>query len=77
MIYERKVFKRGEEVRKQFTSDGKIRVLIEGHMWGCSLDDGTYVTLRIDYPPGHAPTVQLSMRRSNDPAGIVGQKNTF
>ncbi len=69
-----------EEARKlfeQFTSGGKIEVLVEGHMWGCSLDDGTYVTLRINHPLGHAPAVELSVRQSKDPAGIVGQKIHF
>ncbi len=69
-----------EEARKlfeQFTSGGKIEEIVKGCMWGCSLDDGTYVTLRINYPPGHAPAVELSMRQSNDPAGIVGQKIHF
>ncbi len=69
-----------EEARKlfeQLISGGKIKVLVKDHMWDCNLSDGTYVTLRINYPPGHAPAVELSMRKSNDPAGIVSQKIHF
>lgn len=69
-----------DEARKlfdQFTLGGKITEKIKDHMWICELDDGTYVSLRIDYPPGHAPAVQLSMRKSKDPAGISSQKIHF
>ncbi len=69
-----------EEAKKlfaQFTSGGKITEKINGRFWTCELDDGTSVSLRIDYPPGHAPAVQISMRKSKDPAGIVSQKIHF
>lgn len=59
------------------TRGGEIKVIVQNHMWGCNLADGTYVTLRIDHPPGHAPAVELSTRKSSDPAGIVGQKIHF
>lgn len=69
-----------EEARKlfeQFTVGGTIKENVKGHMWSCILEDGTCVTLRVDYPPGHAPAVQLSMRKSKDPAGIKSQKIHF
>ncbi len=69
-----------EEARKlfeRFTSGGKVIEKQKGRMWVCELEDGTSVSLRIDYPPGHAPAVQLSMRKSIDPAGIASQKIHF
>lgn len=47
------------------------------NMWGVSLKDGTKLTLRINYPPGHAPAIQVNVSNSNDPAGIVNQKIHF
>ncbi len=61
----------------QFSLGGKIKEKIKGHMWVCELDDKTYVSLRIDYPPGHAPAVELSFKKSTDSAGLVGQKIHF
>ena len=69
-----------EEAQKlfeQFTTGGKIIEIVKDHMWVCELNDGTYVSLRIDYPPGHAPAVELSTRNSNDPTGIASQKIHF
>lgn len=69
-----------EEAKKMFdklSKGAQITTLVEGHMWKTRLDDGTTLSLRIDYPPGHAPAVQISVSESKDPAGIKSQKVHF
>ena len=49
-----------------------------GKMWYANLQDGSKITLRIDHPdPSHAPAVMISVKKSNDSAGIVDQKIHF
>lgn len=51
---------------------------VKDKMWHTELEDGTKIYLRIDYPtPDHAPAVMISIRKSNDPAGIRTQKIHF
>ncbi len=51
---------------------------VKDKMWHTKLEDGTKVYLRIDHPtPDYAPAVMISIRKSNDPAGIRTQKIHF
>ena len=51
---------------------------VPGKMWHADLDDGSTITMRINHPtPDHAPAVMISVRKSNDNAGIKTQKIHF
>ncbi len=69
-----------EEAWKMFRKfAGKATIVkIPGKsMWTVDLEDGTSLNLRINYPPGHAPAIQVNVRRSIDPAGVLSQKIHF
>lgn len=69
-----------KEAEKMFailTNGATITTVIQDHMYKATLHDGTIITLRIDYPPRHAPAVGINVRKNNDPAGIVSQKIHF
>ncbi len=61
----------------RLTEGAPIKVLVPGHLWTANLNDGTTITLRIDYPPGHAPAVEINIKNCEDPAGIKNQKIHF
>lgn len=55
-----------------------IKEDIKDKKWHVQLADGTEITLRTNHPtPEHAPAVMISIRKSNDPAGIKTQKIHF
>ncbi len=50
----------------------------KGKRWHAVLEDGSIITLRINHPtPEHAPAVMISVRMSNDKAGVANQKIHF
>lgn len=62
----------------QLTKGARVEQDIPNKMWHATLKDGSRVTLRINHPtPAHAPAVMISVRKSNDNAGIKSQKIHF
>ncbi len=69
-----------DEARKMFAQLARGANIVEripGRLWISTLDDGTQLSLRIDYPPGHQPAVWIGVSGSADPAGIKTQKIHF
>ena len=70
-----------EETKVLFDQLAKEAIVVQdvpGKMWHATLDDGSKITLRINHPtPEHAPAVMISVRNSNDNAGIKTQKIHF
>ena len=61
----------------KLTEGAHIAEKIPGHLWTAHLNDGTIISLRIDYPPGHASAVEINIKNCEDPAGIKNQKIHF
>lgn len=62
---------------KTLTNGARITSKAGGNVIHAELNDGTTIDLRINYPSGHQPAVQIDVRNSNDPAGISYQKVHF
>lgn len=68
------------EARKMFealTRGAKIVSKAGGNVLHAQLGDGTTIDLRVYFPAGHEPAVQIDTRKSNDPAGVSYQKVHF
>lgn len=61
----------------KLTEGAHITEKIPGHLWTAHLNDGTIISLRIDYHPGHASAVEINIKNCEDPAGIKNQKIHF
>lgn len=65
-------------VFNQLTKGAKTYEDVPNQMWHANLEDGSTITMRINHPtPEHAPAVMISVRKSNDNAGIKTQKIHF
>ncbi len=61
----------------KLTEGAQIAEKIPGHLWTAHLNDGAIISLQIDYPPGHAPAVEINIKNCMNPAGIKNQKIHF
>ena len=69
-----------EEAKKMFDILAKGAIISQkanGNVQHAVLDDGTTIDLRIYFPPGHEPSVQINVKKSADPAGVTFQRVHF
>ena len=78
LIYAEDPEKEARELFRQFVVGAKIDESVPGKKWSAVLEDCSVITLRIRHPtPEHEPAVMISVKKSDDPAGIRTQKIHF